>query len=91
VGLGALVGSFGLMRLGHSRYVGRIYAGATVFNGLAIVFFALSLQPAYALFGKVIQDLQVKCFVDREPVVKLFVAVEQFWQIRREPVYVKSL
>jgi MFS family permease len=49
VGVGALVGSFGLMRLGHSRYVGRIYAGATLFNGLAIVFFALSLQPAYAL------------------------------------------
>jgi MFS family permease len=37
------------MRLGHSRYVGRIYASATLFNGLAIVFFALSLQPAYAL------------------------------------------
>lgn len=49
VGLGALVGSFGLMHLGRSRHVGRIYAGATLFNGLAIVFFALSLQPAYAL------------------------------------------
>lgn len=49
VGLGAVVGSFGLMRLGHSRHVGRIYAGATLFNGLAIVFFALSLHPAYAL------------------------------------------
>jgi MFS family permease len=49
VGVGALAGSFGLMRLGHSRHVGRIYAGATLFNGLAIVFFALSLQPAFAL------------------------------------------
>jgi MFS family permease len=49
VGLGALVGSFGLMRLGRSPYVGRIYAVATLFNGLAIVFFALSLQPAFAL------------------------------------------
>ena len=49
VGVGALVGSFGLMRLGHSRHVGRIYAGATLFNGLAIVFFALSLHPAFAL------------------------------------------
>jgi MFS family permease len=48
-GLGALVGSFGLMRLGRSRHIGRIYAGATLFNGLAIVFFALSLQPGYAL------------------------------------------
>ena len=48
-GVGALTGSFGLMRLGRSRHVGRIYAGATLFNGLAIVFFALSLQPAYAL------------------------------------------
>jgi MFS family permease len=49
VGLGALAGSFGLMRLGRSRHVGRIYAGATLFNGLAIVFFALSLQPAFAI------------------------------------------
>ena len=49
VGLGALVGSFGLMHLGRSRYVGRIYAGAALFNGLAVVFFALSLQPGYAL------------------------------------------
>lgn len=48
-GLGALVGSFGLMHLGRSRHVGRIYAGATLFNGLAVVFFALSLLPAYAL------------------------------------------
>src|SRR5882672_4837771 len=32
-GLGALVGSFGLMRLGRSRHVGRIYAVATLFNG----------------------------------------------------------
>jgi MFS family permease len=49
VGLGALAGSFGLMRLGRSRHIGRIYVGATLFNGLAIVFFALSLEPAYAL------------------------------------------
>ncbi|TMQ61825.1 MAG: MFS transporter, partial [Candidatus Eisenbacteria bacterium] len=49
VGLGALVGSFALMHLGRSRYVGRIYAGAALFNGLAVVFFALSLQPGYAL------------------------------------------
>lgn len=48
-GLGALVGSFLLMRLGRSRHVGRIYAGATIFNGLAIVFFALSLRPGFAL------------------------------------------
>jgi MFS family permease len=48
-GFGALVGSFGLMHLGHSRHVGRIYAGAALFNGLAIIFFALSLQPVYAL------------------------------------------
>src|SRR5947208_3350618 len=46
---GALVGSFALMHLGRSRYVGRIYAGSALFNGLAVVFFALSLQPAYAL------------------------------------------
>lgn len=48
-GLGALTGSFLLMRLGRSRHVGRIYAGATIFNGLAIVFFALSLRPGFAL------------------------------------------
>jgi hypothetical protein len=48
-GLGALSGSFGLMHLGSSRHVGRIYTGAALFNGLAIVFFALSLQPGYAL------------------------------------------
>jgi MFS family permease len=48
-GLGALSGSFALMRVGRSKRVGLIYAGATIFNGLAIVFFALSLQPAFAL------------------------------------------
>ncbi len=45
-GLGALVGSFALMRLGRSRHVGRLYAGATILNGLAIVFFALSLRAS---------------------------------------------
>jgi MFS family permease len=48
-GLGALTGSFALMRLGRSRHVGRIYASATIFNGLAVVFFALSLRPGFAL------------------------------------------
>ena len=48
-GLGALTGSFALMRLGRSRHVGRLYTGATIVNGLAIVFFALSLRPGFAL------------------------------------------
>ena len=48
-GLGALTGSFALMRFGESRHIGWLYAGATIFNGLAIAFFALSLQPSFAL------------------------------------------
>ena len=38
------------MRLGRSRHVGRIYAGATLFNGLRdLCSSRSSLQPAYAL------------------------------------------
>jgi len=48
-GLGALVGSFMLIRFSGSRRIGWIYAGSTIFNGLAIVFFALSLRPGFAL------------------------------------------
>jgi MFS family permease len=48
-GLGALVGSFMLIRFGGSRHIGWIYAGSTIFNGLAIVLFALSLRPTLAL------------------------------------------
>jgi MFS family permease len=48
-GLGALVGSFMLIRFGSSRHIGWIYAGSTIFNGLAIVLFALSLRPTLAL------------------------------------------
>jgi len=48
-GLGALAGSFMLIRFGGSRHIGWIYAGATIFNGLAIVLFALSLRPTLAL------------------------------------------
>ena len=48
-GLGALVGSFMLIRFSDSHHIGWIYAGSTIFNGLAIVFFALSLRPSFAL------------------------------------------
>jgi MFS family permease len=48
-GVGALVGSFVLMRFGHTRRIGWIYAGSTIFNGLATVLFALSIQPSLAL------------------------------------------
>lgn len=48
-GLGALVGSFVLMRFGHSRRIGVMYGVATIFNGLAIILFALSLRPGLAL------------------------------------------
>ena len=48
-GLGALVGSFMLIRFGGSHHIGWIYAGSTIFNGLAIVLFALSLRPTLAL------------------------------------------
>lgn len=48
-GVGALAGSFALMRFGHSHRIGWIYAGSTIFNGLALVFFALSLRPGFAL------------------------------------------
>jgi MFS family permease len=48
-GLGALAGSFFLMRFGGTRRVGVLYAAATIFNGSAVVLFALSLQPSLAL------------------------------------------
>jgi MFS family permease len=48
-GVGALVGSFALMRFGHSHHIGWIYGGSMIFNGLATVFFALSIQPSLAL------------------------------------------
>jgi MFS family permease len=38
-----------LIRFGGSRHIGWIYAGSMIFNGLAIVFFALSLRPSFAL------------------------------------------
>jgi len=48
-GLGALTGSFVLMRFGRSTRAGVLYTLAIVFNGAAIVLFALSLRPAFVL------------------------------------------
>lgn len=48
-GLGALVGSFVLMRFGRSTRAGVLYTVAIIFNGAAIVLFALSLRPGFVL------------------------------------------
>ena len=50
-GLGALTGSFVLMRFGESRRIGLAFVGSTIFNGIAIVLFSLSLQPSFALLS----------------------------------------
>lgn len=48
-GLGALAGSFVLMRWGRSGRTGVLYTVAIIFNGAAIVLFALSLRPGFVL------------------------------------------
>lgn len=48
-GLGALTGSFVLMRFGRSARAGALYTVAIIFNGAAIVLFALSLRPGFVL------------------------------------------
>ena len=42
-GLGALVGSFVLMRFGRSTRAGVLYTIAIIFNGAAIVLFAVAV------------------------------------------------
>jgi MFS family permease len=48
-GLGALAGSFVLLRYGRSSRPGVLYTIAIIFNGAAIVLFALSLRPGFVL------------------------------------------
>jgi len=48
-GVGALVGSFLLMRFGRSARAGALYTVAILFNGAAIVLFALSIRPGFVL------------------------------------------
>ena len=48
-GLGALLGSFVLMRFGRSARAGALYTVAIIFNGAAIVLFALSIRPGFVL------------------------------------------
>lgn len=48
-GIGAVTGSFAIMRLGRSPRIGRTYVGASVASGVAIVVFALSTQPLLTL------------------------------------------
>ena len=48
-GVGALFGSFVLLRFGRSTRPGIIYTIAILFNGAAIVLFALSIRPGFVL------------------------------------------
>ena len=56
-GIGALTGSFVIMRFGRSPRIGRVYVGASVASGVGIVVFALSAQPLLALAAAYVTGL----------------------------------